>query len=229
MKKIFLSVTLLLCTTIPFAFAVSFVNRRNAMVDDQIIKRGVTDPNVIKAMREVPRHLFVPKLSQRYAYEDRPLLIGFNQTISQPYIVAFMTEAVQLTGNERVLEIGTGSGYQAAILAEIAKEVYTIEIVEGLAQQADKRLKGLGYENIVVRHGDGYKGIKEFAPYDAIVVTAAPKEIPNELVSQLKIGGRMIIPVGSFFQELYLITRNEDGITRENLLPVRFVPMIKGQ
>lgn len=229
MKKIFLSVTLLLCTTIPFAFADSFVNRRNAMVDDQIIKRGVTDPNVIKAMREVPRHLFVPKLSQRYAYEDRPLLIGFNQTISQPYIVAFMTEAVQLTGNERVLEIGTGSGYQAAILAEIAKEVYTIEIVEGLAQQADKRLKGLGYENIVVRHGDGYKGIKEFAPYDAIVVTAAPKEIPNELVSQLKIGGRMIIPVGSFFQELYLITRNEDGITRENLLPVRFVPMIKGQ
>jgi len=227
MKKIFPLIIFLLFTIIPFVFADSMEDQRKAMVDNQIINRGVSDPQTIKAMREVPRHLFVPKASQRFAYEDRPLPIGFSQTISQPYIVAFMTEAVQLTGNERVLEIGTGSGYQAAILAEITKEVYTIEIVKELAQQAEKRLKDLKYENIVVKYGDGYQGIKEYAPYDVIVVTAAPNEVPQELINQLKIGGRMVIPVGSFYQKLYLITKNPDGISKKSLLPVRFVPMVK--
>jgi len=227
-KKILPLVSVFWFTVIAIGFCDSFESLRHVMVDNQIIRRGVSDPNVIKAMRDVPRHLLVPKDYRPYAYEDRPLPIGYNQTISQPYIVAFMTEAVQLTGSERVLEIGTGSGYQAAILAEIVKEVYSIEIIKKLAERARKDLKNLGYDNIVIRHGDGYKGIEEFAPYDAIIVTAAPDKIPQELVKQLKVGGRMVVPVGSFFQDLYLITKNKASISKKNLLPVRFVPMIKG-
>jgi protein-L-isoaspartate(D-aspartate) O-methyltransferase len=160
-----------------------------------------------------------------YAYEDSPLPIGENQTISQPYIVALMTELLGLKGGEKVLEIGTGSGYQAAVLAEIAKEVYTIEIIKYLADSADERLHRLGYKNVTVKYGDGYQGWEEHAPFDGIIVTAAPDHIPQPLVDQLKIGGRMVIPVGDTFQELKLIVKKDKNITEKNIVPVRFVPM----
>lgn len=199
---------------------------REKMVSDQIVRRGVSDKLTLTAMRKVPRHLFVPDEMKPQAYEDRPLPIGEDQTISQPYIVALMTELLGLKGGEKVLEIGTGSGYQAAVLAEIAKEVYTIEIIESLANSADQRLKGMGYKNIIVKYGDGYKGWKEYAPFDGVIVTAAPDHIPQPLVEQLKVGGRMVIPVGESFQQLKLITKNPDGKTTErNIIPVRFVPM----
>ena len=201
--------------------------KRKKMVEDQIIKRGVSDPRVIEVMRKISRHLFVPQESWDYAYDDHPLEIGYGQTISQPYIVAYMTEVAGLKPTDRVLEIGTGSGYQAAVLAEIVKEVYTIEIVEELAASAHDRLKRLGYKNIFVKYGDGYQGWEEHAPYDAIIVTAAPNDIPQKLLEQLKVGGHMVIPIGSFFQELYLITRTEKGVEKTTLLPVRFVPMVK--
>ncbi|PIQ88962.1 MAG: protein-L-isoaspartate O-methyltransferase [Candidatus Omnitrophica bacterium CG11_big_fil_rev_8_21_14_0_20_42_13] len=203
--------------------------RRQEMVKEQLAARGISDKAVLEVMAKVKRHLFVPESLSRMAYEDRPLPISYGQTISQPYIVAFMTQAAGLGSNDRVLEIGTGSGYQAAVLAEIVKEVYTIEIVKPLADRARNRLKVMGYNNIEVRHGDGYQGWKEQAPFDAIIVTAAPDEIPEELIRQLKTGGRMVIPVGSFFQELYRITKTDSGIKKENLLPVAFVPMIHPQ
>lgn len=177
-------------------------------------------------MRKVPRHLFVPENMRPYAYQDEPLLIGEGQTISQPYIVAYMSEALQLTGNEVVLEVGTGSGYQAAILAEVAKEVFSVELVETLSLRAQKVLRELGYENIHFRIGDGTLGWKEHAPYDAIMVTAAPAQVPQALQDQLKIGGRMVIPVGSAFQELVLVTRERRKFKKRKLLPVRFVPLI---
>lgn len=201
--------------------------KRQVMVDQQIVARGVADPDVIHAMREIPRHAFVPPASAGQAYEDHPLPIGQGQTISQPYIVAYMTEAAQLKKSDRVLEIGTGSGYQAAILAEIVKEVYSIEIIKELAERAEKTLKSLGYTNIHVKHGDGYQGWAEHALFDAIIVTAAPEKIPERLVEQLNVGGRMVVPVGSFDQELYLITKTNEGIKTETLLPVRFVPMVE--
>ncbi len=207
----------------------SFSSLRQKMVVDQIASRGIKDSKVLDAMRKVPRHLFVPENQQSAAYEDYPLPIGQGQTISQPYIVAYMTEAARLTPNDKVLEIGTGSGYQAAILAEIVKEGYSIEILKPLADSASEMLRNLGYKNITVICGDGYEGLKEQAPFDAIIVTAAPPEIPSKLVEQLKVGGRMVIPVGSFFQELYLLTKTETGINKQQLLPVRFVPMIKGK
>lgn len=197
------------------------------MVDEQIVARNIKDERVIKAMRHVPRHLFVPEHAAKLSYGDHPVPIGYNQTISQPYVVAYMTEVAQLSGEEKVLEIGTGSGYQAAILAELSKEVYTIEIIKQLAQSADQTLKTLGYTNIHVKHGDGYQGWKEHAPYDVIIVTAAPPEVPEKLVEQLAIGGRMVVPVGSFEQELYLITKTRTGVHTKPLLPVRFVPMVK--
>jgi protein-L-isoaspartate(D-aspartate) O-methyltransferase len=203
--------------------------KRRWMVEQQIKDRGVLDGKVLNAMEKVERHLFVPDRMREMAYEDTPLPIGYGQTISQPYIVAFMTEAAQLNSNDRVLEIGTGSGYQAAILAELVKEVYTIEILKPLADSARVRLEKMGYENIKVKWGDGYKGWAEYAPFDAIIVTAAPPEIPEELVKQLKVGGRMVVPVGSFFQELYLIVRTDTGIKKRDLLPVRFVPMVHGE
>lgn len=203
-----------------------FELNRQEMVKTQLETRGITDAKVLKAMRKVKRHLFVPTHQLISAYNDSPLPIGYGQTISQPYIVAYMTQAARLLPDDRVLEIGTGSGYQAAVLAELVKEVYTIEILKPLADTARVRLEELGYRNIKVKHGDGYKGWKEYAPYDAIIVTAAPDEVPEELVRQLKVGGRMVVPIGSFFQELYLITKRESGIKQELLLPVVFVPMI---
>jgi len=203
-----------------------FAQKRYQMVERQIQWRGIKDTLVLKAMRNVPRHLFVPDYIQDQAYMDSPLPIGEGQTISQPYIVAFMTEALQLKGGEKVLEIGTGSGYQAAVLAEIARQVYTIEIVPSLGLRAQQLLKKLGYKNIYVTIGDGYQGLPEQAPFDAVIVTAAPGHIPQPLADQLKKGGRMIIPVGDFHQELMLITKKPDGtVKKQSVLPVRFVPM----
>lgn len=199
---------------------------RERMVREQIEARDVRDSRVLAAMRLVPRHLFVPTEMQPYAHSDQPLPIGYGQTISQPYIVAFMSEALELKPEDRVLEIGTGSGYQAAVLARLAREVYSIEIVEPLAKEAEARLKRLGYTNVKVRVGDGYRGWPEAAPFDAIMVTAAPRHVPPPLVEQLREGGRLVLPVGRFFQDLIRIRRTRDGERRETLLPVRFVPMV---
>jgi protein-L-isoaspartate(D-aspartate) O-methyltransferase len=204
------------------------VEERRQMVLRQIEWREVRDPNVLEALRTVPRHAFVPAAQRAYAYADGPLPIGHEQTISQPYIVAFMTEALRLDPNSAVLEIGTGSGYQAAVCAEIAREVYTIEIVAPLAARAAQVLAQLGYRNVHVRAGDGYFGWPEKGPFDAIIGTAAAGEIPPPLVEQLKKGGRMILPVGgeSGLQHLILVTKDEQGrLHRQNILPVRFVPM----
>jgi len=203
-----------------------YIKERERMVEVQIEARGVKDKKVLSAMRKVPRHLFVPENMRPYAYQDEPLLIGEGQTISQPYIVAYMSEALRLTGNEVVLEVGTGSGYQAAILAEVAKEVFSVELVETLSLRAQEVLRELGYENIHFRIGDGTLGWKEYAPYDAIMVTAAPAQVPQALQEQLKVGGRMVIPVGSAFQELVLVTRERRKFKKRKLLPVRFVPLI---
>lgn len=198
---------------------------RRAMVDDQIAARGVSDRLVLDAMRAVPRHLFVPADVVSLAYADQPLPIGHDQTISQPYIVAFMTEALGLEGGETVLEVGTGSGYQAAVLAEIASRVYSIEIVEPLAKEAAERLKRLGYDEVAVRAGDGYAGWPKAGPFDAIMVTAAAPRIPEPLKEQLKDGGRLILPVGDHFQELVVVTRKGTTFEEKRVLPVRFVPM----
>jgi protein-L-isoaspartate(D-aspartate) O-methyltransferase len=203
-----------------------FEKKRRKMVESQIKSRGITDSLVLQALLKVERHLFVPTDFQSRAYDDRPLPIGHEQTISQPYIVAFMTGQLQLLGGEKVLEIGTGSGYQAAILAEIAGQVFSIEIVAELARESQQRLEQLGYPNIFVRAGDGYQGWPEAAPFDAIIVTAAPDHIPQPLIDQLKIGGRLIIPVGELNQELVFITKiSADKIKQQRVLPVRFVPM----
>jgi protein-L-isoaspartate(D-aspartate) O-methyltransferase len=196
------------------------------MVETQIVARGVRDPRVLAAMRSVPRHLFVDPAQRSQAYEDHPLPIPGNQTISQPYIVALMTELLELQPHERVLEIGTGSGYQSAVLSQLAKEVYTIEIVPELAQSAAGRLKELRIENVTVREGDGYRGWPEKAPFDGIIVTAAPERIPQPLIDQLAAGGVMVIPVGGFFQELKVFRKSADGrVTERDIIPVRFVPM----
>ena len=202
-----------------------FSKERREMVERQIRARGVKDEKVLKAMRKVPRHLFVPETHWKFAYEDTPLPIGLDQTISQPYIVAYMTEAAQISGDDKVLEIGTGSGYQAAILGEIAKEVYTIEIVPELAQRSASLLKKLGYKNVFAKEGNGYLGWPEHGPFDAIIVTAAPDEVPKALVDQLKVGGTMVIPVGTSYQEMMLITKTDKGMTEKRTMPVRFVPM----
>ncbi len=204
------------------------IRERERMVADDIAGRDINDPNVLKAMRLVPRHAFVRDREQDLAYADYPLPIDFGQTISQPYIVAFMTQALKLKADSKVLEIGTGSGYQAAVCAEIAAEVYTIEIVEGLAKSAKERLEKLGYPNVFVKAGDGYFGWPDKAPFDAIIGTAAAERIPSPLLEQLKPGGRMILPYETDlgFQYLVLITKDRKGnLSRENVLPVRFVPM----
>lgn len=203
----------------------TFEQARQEMVRQQIEARGIADKRVLAAMLKVERHLFVPESLQTYAYIDYPLPIGEEQTISQPYIVALMTELLDLDSNENVLEIGTGSGYQAAILAELADSVFTIEIIESLAECAEKLLKDLGYENITVRCGDGYAGWEEHAPFDAIIVTCAPPEIPQPLIEQLAEGGKMVIPVGRWWQELMLIEKKEGRIEKREVAPVRFVPM----
>jgi protein-L-isoaspartate(D-aspartate) O-methyltransferase len=198
---------------------------RITMVDDQIERRDVRDQKVLDAMKKVPRHEFVPEHLRKYAYADEPLPIGEDQTISQPYIVAYMTEQLELKPTDKILEIGTGSGYQAAVLAEIADSVFTIEIVDVLARRAESTLKTLGYRNIMVKSGDGYKGWPEHAPFDKIIITAAPTRIPQPLLDQLKVGGRLILPLGDYSQDLVLIQKNEAGVTQRKLLPVRFVPM----
>jgi len=195
------------------------------MVRSQIERRGVRQASVLEAMARVPRHRFVPEKIAARAYEDRPLSIGHGQTISQPYIVGLMTELLAIDGHERVLEIGTGSGYQAAILAEVAAQVYTIEILEPLADAARKLLSEMAYDNVEVRHGDGYVGWPEEAPFDCIILTAAPPEIPQPLLDQLARGGRLVAPVGDLNQDLVLVTKEADGVTRTSVLPVRFVPM----
>lgn len=202
---------------------------REKMVKHQIVKRGITDSLTIEAMKKVPRHLFVPDNLYESAYNDHPLPIGYNQTISQPYIVAYMTSFLELVKEDRVLEIGTGSGYQAAVLAEIVDSVFTIEIVGELAQTAREKFDRLGIKNINVQHGDGFFGWPEFAPFDKIIVTAAAEEIPSNLLEQLKDGGKMILPVGPSFsvQNLVLVEKKNGKITKNNLLPVRFVPFTR--
>ena len=206
-----------------------FERQRIRMVKTQIESQGVGDKVTLAALSQVPRHHFVPPEMVKYAYADRPLPIGYGQTISQPYIVAYMTEQLRLKPNFRVLEIGTGSGYQAAVLAQIVEKVYTIEIVSELADQARERLKGPAYDNVSVKHADGFFGWEEAAPFDAIIVTAASEFIPPPLINQLKDGGRMIIPVGSPFglQRLIVITKNGDKVKTRRLIPVRFVPFTR--
>jgi protein-L-isoaspartate(D-aspartate) O-methyltransferase len=209
-----------------------FTQRRERMVQSQIADREVQDPKVLDAMRRVPRHRFVPDRLVEAAYEDGPLPIGHGQTISQPYIVGYMTELLELEPADRVLEVGTGSGYQAAILAELCREVVTIEIIEDLARSAAQRLQQLGYNNITAIHGDGYFGWHSRAPYDAIIVTAAAEHIPPPLIAQLKPGARMAIPVGrtGWTQNLLLVEKTNEGqVKTHNLLPVRFVPLTRGE
>ena len=238
MKKLALLLALLACRSEPTQRKAQPVEvRRDAgdhykalrdkLVDEAIAGRDIKDPRVIAALRKVPRHEFVPPEMKARAYEDRPLAIGFEQTISQPFIVAAMSEAARVEPGHKVLEIGTGSGYQAAVLAEMGVDVYSIEIVEPLAKQTHELLARLGYDKLHLRIGDGYAGWPEAAPFDAIIVTAAPPAVPQPLVEQLKVGGRMVIPVGKEpeDQELRVITKTASGATSETMYPVRFVPM----
>jgi protein-L-isoaspartate(D-aspartate) O-methyltransferase len=203
-----------------------YESARKRMVEKQLIARGIHDDRIIAAMLKVPRHEFVPGKYRQYAYQDTPLPIGYDQTISQPYIVALMTEELNLSSADRVLEVGTGSGYQAAVLAEIVQEVYSIEIVGPLGRSARDRLEALGYKNIHVKIGDGYEGWEEHAPFDRIIVTCAPTEIPQPLVDQLKEGGIMVIPVGTAgFQYLYRVKKVSGKPETEEVIPVSFVPL----
>jgi protein-L-isoaspartate(D-aspartate) O-methyltransferase len=223
--------SLTLCAVMACAEAQSngqqnFQLMRQQMVDTQILPRDVRDTAVVEAMRRVPRELFVPDDMRPFAYDDRPLPIGRGQTISQPYIVAYMTQALQLEPSHSVLEIGTGSGYQAAVLASIVKQVYSIEIVSDLAESARRALAQAGYRNVEVRTANGYLGWPERAPFDRIIVTAAPPEIPQALVDQLAVGGVMVVPVGTSFQEIVIITKTPSGVTQKRTIEVRFVPMV---
>lgn len=202
-----------------------YKRERREMVEQQIRARGIEDESVLDAMLKVPRHKFVPENLVKEAYIDSPLPIGLNQTISQPFIVAYMTEAADISKKDKVLEIGTGSGYQAAILGELAKEVYTIEIIPELAERSAQVLQQLGYKNVFVKAGNGYLGIPEQAPFDAIIVTAAPDEIPQALVEQLAVDGKMVIPVGNTNQEMVVIKKTKKGVTEKRTMKVRFVPM----
>ncbi len=208
-----------------------YKKERERMVRYQIENRGLSNEATLTAMRDVPRHLFVPKYLLGNAYDDRPLPIGHGQTISQPYIVAYMTAIIEPEPGDKILEIGTGSGYQAAVLAEITDSVYTIEIIKGLYETAKTRLSEIGYSNIQIKHADGYYGWEEYAPFDAIVVTAAAEYIPPPLINQLKDGGKMIIPVGSPFkvQSLMLVKKKDGKTTTSNLMPVRFVTFTRSK
>ena len=213
--------------TLGFSQQIDWKNWTKKMVREQIIRRGISNNQVIDVMQNTPRHRFVPDGVVDYAYQDNALPIGKGQTISQPYIVAFMTETLDVNSTYKVLEIGTGSGYQAAVLSPLVKHVYTIEIVKMLAQRADSTLKALSYNNVTVRWGDGYKGWPEEAPFDRIIGTAAPPEIPKALIDQLKPGGKMVLPVGTNWQEIVVLTKSKSGkIQKKNVLPVRFVPMV---
>ena len=225
-KLLFLIITLISCSS-ESGNGLWWKEKADQMVEKQIEKRGVKDPRVLKVMRDIPRHLFIPPHLEKIAYNDGPLPIGEGQTISQPYIVALMTELLELKGDEKILEIGTGSGYQVAVLSALASEVFSIEIVKNLMDSAAVRLDKLGYKNVTTRWGDGYKGWSDQAPFDGIIVTAAPDKIPQPLIDQLKTGGRLVVPVGTRHQELKVITKNEDGsIQSKNIIPVRFVPMV---
>lgn len=210
------------------AVSSDFVIKRTSMVREQLLNRGIKDKKVLDAMSRIPRHLFIEESLKNKAYEDHPLPIGEGQTISQPYVVALMTEALRLKPDDRVLEIGTGSGYQAAVLAEIAKEVYTIEIRKRLEERASKVLTDLGYKNVKTKYADGYFGWEEYAPFDAIIVTASANHIPPPLIKQLKEGGRLIIPLGStlYYQTLTLVTKKKGELEVEQMGGVAFVPMI---
>jgi len=210
--------------------AQDYRSMRERMVRDQMETRGVKDERVLSVMRATPRHLFVPKAMERRAYEDTPLPIGFGQTISQPYIVASMTEMLGIKPGDRILEIGTGSGYQAAVLAQLAKEVYSMEIVKELGSRSEALLKDLGHSNVQLRIGDGYRGWPEKAPFDKIILTAAPPEIPRALIDQLKNGGRLVAPEGQSWQELVVIDKDASGKTkRRTAYGVQFVPMVPGK
>jgi protein-L-isoaspartate(D-aspartate) O-methyltransferase len=219
---------IMITITVPVMAQDSFILKRKEMVEHDLKERGITDKRVLNAMADIPRHLFVEENLRKKAYDDHPLPIGEGQTISQPYVVALMTEALNLSSSDRVLEIGTGSGYQAAVLAEIARNVYTIEIRETLAERASERLKGLGYKNIEVKYGDGYFGWKEHEPFDAIIITAAANHIPPPLIKQLKDGGRLIVPLGPtvYFQTLTLVEKLNGDLKVKQMGSVRFVPMI---
>ena len=214
------------CAGSEMAGQYDFQAMRERMVETQIRARDVTNAAVLQAMRRVPRHLFVPDDVRPFAYEDRPLPIGSGQTISQPYIVAYMTEALQLDPAHTVLEIGTGSGYQAAVLADIVRQVYSVEIVPDLAETARRSIAGAGYTNVEVRSGNGYMGWPDHAPFDRIIVTAAPPEIPQALVDQLAVGGVMVVPVGTAYQEIVVINRTPTGVVEKRTIEVRFVPMV---
>jgi protein-L-isoaspartate(D-aspartate) O-methyltransferase len=202
-----------------------FAKQRRKLVE-QLRSQGVRSNTVLDALRKVPRHKFVPAKHRDLAYHNQPLPIGHGQTISQPFIVAYMTEAAEVAPGEKVLEIGTGSGYQAAILGELAKAVYTIEIIPELAEGARDLLREMGYQNVHVKTGNGYEGWPEHAPFDAIVVTAAPDHVPQALVDQLAVRGKMVIPVGTTFQEMVIVSKNESGVVERRTIPVRFVPMV---
>jgi protein-L-isoaspartate(D-aspartate) O-methyltransferase len=199
--------------------------QRRAMVDEQIRQRGIREREVLKAMEQVPRHLFVPESVRPKAYEDAALAISPGRAIYQPYVVALMTSLLDLDRGDKVLEVGTGTGYHAAILSRIAREVYSIEIDSTAAAQATKRLSGLGYPNVFVRHGDGYQGWVEEAPFDAILLSVAPPRVPKPLIDQLRVGGKMVVPVGGFFQDLLVITKTADGLEKRTVIPVRVAPM----
>lgn len=231
-KKILLLLSLVF-SVFPTPFALSredpFVQAREQMIERDIVSRGITDKSVIEALRRVPRHLFVPPELEKLAYEDTPLPIGYGQTISQPYVVALMTENLQVQRGDKVLEIGTGSGYQAAILHEMGCKVYTVEIIKALADEAKERLATLGYDDIHVLWGDGYFGWKEHAPFDGIIVTCSVDHIPPPLLEQLKVGGRMVIPVGPSWslQSLLVVEKTQEGIVTRDLGVVRFVPLTR--
>ncbi len=204
----------------------AYADQRQSMVQHQLLSRGITDARVLNAMLAVPRHCFVPASEVTCAYQDEPLPTSHGQTISQPYIVAFMTNAAAIPAHGRVLEVGTGSGYQAAVLAQLASQVYSVEIIEPLAQRASQTLQRLGYSNVHVKQGNGYEGWPEQAPYDAILVTAAPTRVPSALVDQLAMGGKLVVPVGYSSQTILVITRHLTGLSTEYTIPVRFVPMV---
>lgn len=220
----------LVCSTLFFLLITDaqsnrYALQRQRMVEQQLKSRDINDPEVLQAMLQVKRHLFVPEASRDQAYRDRPLPLVKGQTISQPYIVALMTQLAHLEPEEKVLEIGTGSGYQAAILSRLCRHVYSIEIIDQLAKEARQRLKKLGFANIHIKTGDGFKGWKEHAPYDAIIVTCAPPAIPPPLIAQLAESGRLVVPVGRTWQELIVLTKKSGTIHKERIIPVRFVPM----
>lgn len=223
----FISIYLLILASACALEQNNYEELRHRMVNEQIIARGISDLKVIRAMQRIERHLFVSEKYAHMAYADSPLPIGYSQTISQPYIVAFMTEILELKQRDRVLEIGTGSGYQAAVLAEICDSVYSIEVIPELGERAASLLKKLGYDKIVVKTGDGYKGLNEYAPFDAIIVTCSPTDIPKPLEEQLAEGGRMIIPVGEkYVQELVYLVKTDGKLQKKKVLPVSFVPMV---